>query len=130
MLSSFSIFDTAAILSPAIQFLINRERHYNPRVADALDKMEAMVGFLFKSAFMFINVLNDSLTMSFNKLSPERFLYCIPKKGLHGQRWLVDSTTGDETRKHWRGQVSQIINTIFVEKKKEAPVSQMFKQLL
>ena len=25
---------------------INRERHYNPRVADALDKMEAMVGFL------------------------------------------------------------------------------------
>ena len=96
-------------------------------MADALDKMEAMVDFLFKSAFMFINILNDSLSMSFNKLYPERFLYCIPKKGLHGQRWLVDSTTGDETRKHWRGKK---INTIFVGKKEEAPVSQMFKQLL
>ena len=95
MLFSFSIFDTAAILSPtilspAIQLLMNRERHYNPRVADALDKMEAMVGFRFKSAFMFINVLNDSLTMSFNKLSPERFLYCIPKKGYtDNDGWLT-----------------------------------------
>ena len=71
-----------------IPSFINRERHYNPRVADALDKMEAMVGFLLFLANL-SELSSTSVGYSASQIGLMRLKDCACKGYTDNDGWLT-----------------------------------------